>query len=236
MSLTDTKQISEHLIDVRNLVLKSAIAWIVWTVVAFFFSNQLIEIITHPITSRGHLLHFLSPTDTLFFVINTCALAGILGAFPFIMYFIWQYINPILRDQERIFLIRYTPWAFVLLSLGIVFGYIFVVPASLGFLLDITPAGTTLNLTTSEYTGFLFSLLIVMVLAFQAPLVVFGLIKSGLVPKSFFTSKRKEFYFGILVFMAAFGSPDAISWIISTGAVITLFEGALLLSTSKEKP
>jgi sec-independent protein translocase protein TatC len=224
----------DHLNELKVVTIKTMVVWLIATCIAFVYSNQLVEIITKPIRDRGLTLHFLSPTDSFFYVIKICSLAGLVVTLPILTIILWQYVKSALLEHEKNFITQYILSIFVFTTLAIVFGFYFLIPSTLHFLLDFTPKNTELLLTANEYMNFLFGLLISMVLVFQTPIVVFGLIRSGLVPKSFFTSKRKEIYFAILVFMAAFGSPDVLSWGLSTLPVIILFEAAILLANPKK--
>jgi sec-independent protein translocase protein TatC len=224
----------DHLNELKVVTIKTMVLWLIATCVAFVYNNQLVEIITKPVRDRGLILHFLSPTDSFFYVIKICSLTGLVVSLPVLTLFLWQYIKPALADHEKNFITKYILSIFVFTSFAIVFGFYFLIPSTLHFLLDFAPKNTELLLTANEYMNFLFGLLIMMVLVFQTPVVVYGLIRSGLVSKKFFTSKRKEIYFGILVFMAAFGSPDVLSWALSTLPVIVLYEAAILLASNKK--
>jgi sec-independent protein translocase protein TatC len=230
----NSKTLWDHLDELKNVIIKTLLVWLVATGGAFAFNNQLVELITKPVSDRGLTLHFLSPTDSFFYVIKVCSLAGLVISLPVLMIFIWRYISPALLQHEKKFIARYVFSVFLFTTLGVVFGFYFLIPSTLHFLLDFTPKNTELLLTANEYMSFLFGLLILMVLVFQTPIVVFGLIRSGLVEKTFFTSRRKEIYFAILVLMAAFGSPDVLSWVISTLPVIILFEAAIMFASKKD--
>lgn len=229
----ESKELWDHLDDFKNLIIKAIAAWLLATAIAFAFKDRLVEIITKPITDSGQVLHFLSPTDSFFYVIKICSLAGLVVSLPVLMYLLWQFIAPALLKHEKKFVVSYIFSVFLFSTIGVAFGFYFLIPSTFGFLLSIKPANTQLLLTANEYMNFLFGLLILMVLMFQTPIVVFGLIRSGLVEKKFFTTRRKEIYFGLMVFMAAFGSPDVLSWIISTLPVIFLFEAAIMLANKK---
>jgi sec-independent protein translocase protein TatC len=224
----------DHLNELKIVIIKTMLVWLFATCIAFGYNNQLVDIITKPIRDKGLVLHFLSPTDSFFYVIKICSLAGLVVSLPILTIFLWQYLRPALEHHEKNFILKYIISIFLFTSFAIVFGFNFLIPSTLHFLLDFAPKNTELLLTANEYMNFLFGLLILMVLVFQTPIIVFGLIRSGLVEKKFFTSKRKEIYFAILVFMAAFGSPDVLSWGLSTLPVIILYEAAILLASKKQ--
>ncbi|MBC7472556.1 MAG: twin-arginine translocase subunit TatC [candidate division SR1 bacterium] len=221
----------DHLNELKFVIIKIAISWIGFTGIAFIFRNQLVDLITKPARDMNLTLHFLSPTDSFFFVINICSLAGLLVSLPFLSVFIWHYISPALIHKEKAFIASYIFAIFLLSFIAILFGFYFLIPSTLHFLLNFTPTNTQLILTASEYTSFLTSLLGIMILVFQTPVLVYGLIRSDLLPSSFFISKRKEIYFVILIFMAAFGSPDVFTWAVSCVPVLLLYELAILLAS-----
>jgi sec-independent protein translocase protein TatC len=154
---------------------------------------------------------------------------------PFISYFIWEYIRPGLTKNEQGFVSKYVLAVLLFSTIGVVFAYIFLIPTTLEYLLDFMPGNTTLLLTAQNYIDFMYGLLMLMVMVFQTPVVVYGLIKSGLVPRNTFIKRRREVYVAIIVFMAIFGGQDIITLILTSGPVILLYEGALFLSQFPKK-
>jgi sec-independent protein translocase protein TatC len=222
------KPLVEHLNDLKIFLFSSSIVWAVSTVGMFVFWEQLFAFFIQPISSKGIELNFVSPTDSITNVLKICTLAGFLLAMPFITIFLWNFIKPGLAKKEQIFVSKYVLSSLIFSTLGVIFAYLFLIPTTLGYLIDFLPANTKLLLTANEYMNFLYGLLIIMVLVFQTPVVVYGLIKSGVVPRSTFIKQRKFFYLGTLIFMAIFGGQDLLSLALTTLPVIAMYEGAIL--------
>ena len=229
------KTVWEHITELKNLALKLFGVWIVATGICAFYSEKLIDIFTSPLNGTGLNLNFMSPTDSLFFVIKIVSIAGLLISSPLLFLLLWQYLAKALDRREKKFLFTYLGGALVLTILATIYSYIYLIPTSLKFLTDFTPKNTKIILSANEYSSFLLSMLVVIIVVFQTPIMVLSLVKTGLVKVKTFRSKRKEIYFTILVLTAAFGSPDVFTWLISSIPVLVLFEGSLLIGSRIEK-
>jgi sec-independent protein translocase protein TatC len=236
MSLLEEINKSEfvgHLKDLKTLLFKLVISWGLGSVIATIYQKQIFDFLVGPVSRNNLSLHFLSPSDSLMFVIKIVMLSGFVISLPLHVYFFWQYIKPALKLTEIKFFASYF-WVISILSIvATIYGWLSMIPTSLNWLINFTPAGTALLLTANEYFSFILSILLILLIIFQTPVVVFSLIKSGVVTADQVKSKRKEIWMGIIIFSAFFGSPDLISWALSCVPVIILFEGSLSLSTIK---
>jgi sec-independent protein translocase protein TatC len=224
------KPLVDHLHDLKTFLVSTAIVWAVSTIGMLVFWEQLFAFFIEPISSKGIDLNFVSPTDSITNVLKICTLAGFLLAMPFITYFLWNFIKPGLAEKEQKFISKYVLTSLLFSTLGVIFAYIFLIPTTLGYLIDFLPANTKLLLTANEYMNFLYGLLMIMILVFQTPVVVYGLIKSCIVPRKTFIHIRKFFYLGTVIFMALFGGQDLITLALTTLPVIAMYEGAILLA------
>ncbi len=89
--------IVEHLEELRNRLIKSIIAVVIAAFGAYFFSEELMEILTRPV---GELV-FLRPTEAFFTYIKISIFAGIIVALPFLLYQFWSFVLPALHDNEK---------------------------------------------------------------------------------------------------------------------------------------
>ncbi|NJL96414.1 preprotein translocase subunit TatC [Candidatus Gracilibacteria bacterium] len=77
MITKETKPFFDHFIDLKSFLLKVVLSVGVGSIISLIYSNYFISLITNPL--KGRLLHFLSPTDSLFFFNqNTSFLWGII--------------------------------------------------------------------------------------------------------------------------------------------------------------
>jgi sec-independent protein translocase protein TatC len=221
--------------EIKNLVFKLALVWIVGLIIVYFNQSAIYNIYTEPLRQSNLILSFLAPTDSIVFYIKIYSISALILTLPIQIYLFWNYVKDALAVSERKLIKNYFWVAAILSILATVYGWLFMIPSVFHFLVSINPPQTQLLLTAKEYSSFIFGMLLMLILTFQIPLVIFFLISSGTVTKKQVTDKRREIYVGILVVTALFGSPDVFTWLLSCIPVAILFELSLLLSTQNNK-
>ncbi|MBU0640900.1 MAG: twin-arginine translocase subunit TatC [Planctomycetes bacterium] len=86
-----------------------------------------------------------------------------------------------------------------------------------------------------EYLTFVLIMTIAFGLAFQMPLVVYFLARSGIVPVQVFRSYRKVVILVIIFIAGMLAPPDLVSHLLLSGPMILLFELGLFLAARKQK-
>lgn len=92
----------------------------------------------------------------------------------------------------------------------------------------------TTHYKIGEYLSFVLVLMVAFGLAFQMPLVVVALVRSGLVPEKTMRQYRKVIFLVIVVIAAMIAPPDLISHILLSGPMIGLFELGLWIASRKK--
>jgi sec-independent protein translocase protein TatC len=219
----------DHLDDLKKLLIRSVIITGLCSGFVFFSGDFFVKILTFPL--EGRELHFLSPTDSLNFYFKIYTFFALCIASPFLIAMFWAYVKPVLKPKEVLFIRNNFFGGVVLSGLGILYGYFKVLPVALNFLLGLEPAGTTIVLTASNYIDFVISSILILVLVFQTPLVVYFLVNSGIIPKKTIQSKRELIYLAIVILMAVITpTGDIFSLCLVVLPMIGLFEAALLFA------
>ena len=220
-----TKTIWEHLMEFKNVILRLLFVWVVFTIGTTFFSDEINRIFTAPL--EGQVISFLSPTDSFMYLIKIHLFFGFLTSLPVLLLILWQYLNSALETKEKKFFLFYI-FSVLILSLGALFyGYFSIIPISLEFLLSISPEGTQVMLTSQEYTSFLISLLLLLILVFQTPILIFGLIRTGIIKPTTLTNNRKYLYFTLVVVLAMLTPPDVLSLFLTFIPISILLEASI---------
>lgn len=162
--------------------------------------------------------------------------AGLVLAFPYVLWEVWRFIKPGLYAHERKHangMVFYSSFLFVL---GISFGYFVIAPLSVNFLgnyrvselidnqISLSSFMTTV-VTTTFATG----------VVFQLPIVVYFLSRIGLITPRILKVYRKASYVGILVLSAIITPPDVTSQIIVALPLFLLYEISITISRAVEK-
>ena len=218
--------IVEHLEELRNRLIKSIIAVVIAAFGAYFFSEELMEILTRPV---GELV-FLRPTEAFFTYIKISIFAGILVALPFLLYQFWSFVLPALHDNEKKYINLLLPISLFMFALGIAFGFAVVLPLGMRFLLNFGSPELSAMISISHYVSFLLTLLLPFGLIFQLPLVLNLMVKLGIVKIDTLTMFRKYIIVLIFIISAILTPPDIITQMFMAGPLILLYEGSILIA------
>ena len=124
----------EHLTEFRWRFL----AVLVWFGLIFLLSLLFAADIYKWLTaSFEQKLIVLGPDDILWIYISLASLVAFSLTLPFMVYQIWEFIRPALRNSEAKAIFAYIPATFFSFVLGLAFGFYFVSPAILQVLLSL---------------------------------------------------------------------------------------------------
>ena len=143
-----------------------------------------------------------------FFIHMTTSLwLAVVFAFPFIVWFLWNFIKPALYENER----RGSERAFLLgvtmFFLGVAVGYFVVFPITLRFLAEYKVSELVPNqISLNSYMDNFLMLIFIMGIVFEMPLVAWLLSKMGFLHREFFHNYRRHAVVVLLV-LAAFITP-----------------------------
>lgn len=224
----------EHLEELRKRFVHVIIALIISFFIAYGFHERIFVFMQQPITialKRHHLdtqLVYHNPVDGFNLYLKLSFMTGALIAAPYVLYQLWLFISPGLYKHER----RYVwPFMFATVSLffgGAYFGYRFVFPGSLDFLLSYSDKFRPL-IEINEYTGLFLTVILGLGVTFELPILVMFLSIFGIVSPKFLW---KNIRYAILIIfviaaiitptpdiimMCLFASPMLILYCISIG-------------------
>jgi sec-independent protein translocase protein TatC len=258
----DNAQMSfmQHLDALRWHLVRSAIAICLCAVVLFLNNNFLFDtVIFGPLKqefisyrllcSLGHNigagdvmcmtvkiphLQTLSASEQFFTHMWIALVGGIIIAFPYVLYEIWKFIKPALKDTES----RPAQWFVVVASLlfliGIFFGYYLLFPMSYNFLINYNISDSNIvqtNNTLDDYISLISTMTLVSGVVFEMPIVVYFLSRLGLLTPGFMRKYRKYAVVVILIAAAVITpSPDVTSQMVVAIPMYLLYEGSIFVS------
>jgi sec-independent protein translocase protein TatC len=140
---TYTMSLGDHLEELRRRMLLALIAPLPLAIVIFFFSNTLLDLINQPVIDalkRNGLpatLQTLYPAELIVLQMKLSVIAAIVLAFPWILWQLWQFIQPGLYAHERRFVYLLIPGSFILSIAGTMLLYFVMLPLVLQVLIGI---------------------------------------------------------------------------------------------------
>lgn len=157
--------------------------------------------------------------------------AGIIIAFPYILYEFWKFISPGLHSNERKHSRGFIITASLLFFLGVLFGYYIVSPLSINFLGTYQVSEKVHNdFDLDSYIGLVRSCALACGLVFELPIIIYFLTKIGLVTPQFLKKYRKYALVIVLIISAVITPPDVASQIIVAIPVLILYEVSIYIS------
>lgn len=218
----------EHLEELRWRLIKSLVSIILFAVIGFIFSNQIIEILKLPLDNTEPRLELLNTTILGVFLakMRVAIMVGIVFSLPVLIYQLWKFIAPGLIENERVFIPTLVIVTIISFVIGGMFSYFVMIPWSLKFFSILNHGLPDLvnYVTIADYLSYMTLLLTFTGVAFELPIVVFILAKLGIVTPAILRKIRRFAYLIILIISAIFTPADPFTMLGIAGPVILLYE------------
>jgi len=253
----------DHIDILRMHLIRSSIAIIIFTGLAFYFYDFIFDTIimgpknTNFWTYRMMCLigdHFnLGPDFCVksipFNIINTdmagqftlqmnsSLLIGVVLGFPYLLFELWRFVKPALHEKERQSARGFTFYATILFLLGILFGYFIITPLSVNFLANFKVSELIQNqITVDSYLSTVATLSLGTGIVFELPILVFILSKFGIMTPRLMRSSRRYAIVVILIIAAIVTpTPDALTMLTVSFPLFFLYELSIFVSDAVEK-
>lgn len=245
--------LAEHLRELRNRLAKAMLAIVAVTVVAAFFYNDIINLITKPILdsvgceqSFEQLAKSSSTEPCAQITINglltpfTLALkvsltAGVVLASPVWLYQLWGFVAPGLHRHEKKYAYAFVGTGAPLFLGGAYFAYT-VLPTTAKVLLEFTPESTSNLLPLDDLLDLVTRMVLVFGLSFELPLLLVFLNLTGAITGRRMLGWWRGMIMGITVFAAvATPSTDPLTMLALAGPIWILYFGAVAFSLLNDR-
>lgn len=218
----------DHLGELRSVLIQSSIAAALATILCWFWSADLLNIMISPIADQG--IYFTAPNEAF---LTRLKLSGVVGLFvvaPFIFFKIYGFILPGLYRRERKVVTPLLLATAVLFYMGVAFAFLVVIPQVITFLLSFGTDVMEPLIGVEPYFNFVSHLCLAFGLVFELPLLVFFLSVLGIVNPRFLLRGWRYAIIIIAMLSAMLTPPDVISQVMMAGPVLVLYLGSVLVS------
>lgn len=233
----------EHIRALRKVLVISAYAIALGTVLGWIFSDTVFAFLARPVVGiSGVGFITTTPMEPILVKLKVSLVVGVAVSLPILLWQIWSFVLPALKQTERKYIYLIMPSSLALFVLGAAFSFFFVIPVGIKFLLF--AGGGAVNstpfVTKSSYLGFILTFLLSFGLVFQLPVVLLLLIRMGILSPKTLAKKRKWALFIIIVLaMIASPSPDLLSTALMAVPMYLLYEISIwlgyLVARNREK-
>jgi len=237
----------DHLRELRNRIVKMALALVAGMIVGFVFFNPVWKVIERPLCHaniRGYTgcsipgvnqLILNGPMDSFYLRIKVAVIVGVTLSSPVWLYQIWAFITPGLYAREKRWGYIFIGTAVPLFLIGVTLAY-FSLGRSMHYLLGLTPSGVGNYIQVDQYMSFVMAMMLAFGIAFLVPLGIIMLNLAGVLTHQRFRKWRRVMIFAVfLIAGMANPSPDPITMLILGGACAALVEVAEFIVWSNDR-
>jgi sec-independent protein translocase protein TatC len=223
----------EHLGELRNRIIKVAAIFVLAAIVMWFFRKPLFYALLAPAGDRfqGKSLYVTAVGEQFVSDMKLALWAAFVLSIPVLLYQGWAFIAPAVGDMGRVTTYVLITLASSLFLAGIAFGYFFVLPAGLNFLLGWDTERYQTIITPSFYLAFTTRFLLACGIVFELPAATYVCAKLGLIDANLLKKYRKHAVVGNTVLAAAITpSPDPFTMVMLAVPLIIMYELSIVIA------
>ncbi|SCX93276.1 Sec-independent protein translocase TatC [Nonlabens sp. Hel1_33_55] len=161
----------------------------------------------------------------------TSITVGFVVAFPYVLWQVWKFISPGLKQQERKYSSGFIIISSILFFIGVVFGYYVIAPLSVHFMLTYELSDfVETQPSIQSYVAYIRASALASGILFELPIIIYFLTKIGLATPAGMRKGRKFALVAILIVAAIITPPDIASQVIVAIPVLILYEISIYIS------
>ncbi len=220
-----------HLLELRNRLMKAALAIVIAFVPLMTFSRELYAWFAKPLMKylpQGSTMIATEIGSQFFAPLKLAFVGAIFLAIPVLIYQIWAFVAPGLYRHEKRLAVPLLVSAVALFYVGMAFAYFGVFPVVFGFFAGLSIEGVTYMPDIRMYFDFAIFLFFAFGICFEIPVAVLILVKLGVFPLEKLRNFRQYWIVASFVIAAVLTPPDPISQIMMAVPMVILYELGLL--------
>ncbi|KGQ69689.1 twin-arginine protein translocation system subunit TatC [Chelonobacter oris] len=232
-SVEDSQPLINHLIELRNRLLKSIVCILLVFCGLVFFANDIYRIIALPLIEQLPQGASMISTGVVAPFFTPLKLTGVVAIFlsvPFLLYQVWAFVAPALYQHEKRLVYPLLFSSTLLFYVGVAFAYYIVFPLVFGFLTKTAPEGVQIATDISSYLDFVLTIFLAFGICFEVPIAIILLCWSGVTTANDLRKKRPYIIVAAFVVGMFLTPPDVFSQTLLAIPMWVLFEVGLLFS------
>jgi sec-independent protein translocase protein TatC len=227
--------LGEHLEELRGRLFVTLGAVALGTIVAFIFHNHVLTWLNQPLPPDHRRLYTFGVAEPFTVTITVSLYAGLVLALPVILWQAWLFFAPAVDPVAERKVLGLSLVAVALGAAGLAFGYWILLPRAVHFLTNYDSEHFHIAIRASPYYNFVVTVLVGVVLLFQTPLAVLGLVYLGVLSSRTLRKHRKIGYFVTAAIALALPGPDPVTTFLELLPMWLLFEGSIWLAVIFER-
>lgn len=223
----------EHLGELRSRIIKIAAVFVLAAIVTWFFRERLFYFLLAPAGDefQNQTLVVTAVGEQFISDMKLALWSAFVLAIPVLLYQAWAFVAPAVGDMGRVTTYIVITLASSLFLAGIAFGYYFVLPAGLQFLLFWDSDRYETMITPTYYLSFTTRFLLACGIVFELPAATYVCAKLGLIDANLLKKYRKHAVVGNTILAAAITpSPDPFTMIMLAVPLVAMYELSIVIA------
>ena len=218
-----------HLEELRRRIIVCAVGLVAAIAVCWLFAWDILHILERP--AGNVVLHYMKPMEPFLVRFKLALYGGVILSLPVLLYELIAFLSPALKRNERRYTLLVMSMLVVFFGIGVVFGYYYVMPVGIKWLLGIAGGQMKPVLSASEFVSFTGWFMLAFGLAFETPMFIWMLVALRVLTPEQLRKQWRYAYLIILVF-AAIITPDwsPVTMFLVAIPMIVLYEVSILLA------
>ncbi len=227
-----------HLADLRRCLLRAGGAVLLIFFALFPIAGHLYEFFASPLLAA---LPNGSPIATgiispFLVQLKVTLLIAFCIALPYVLFEVWRFVAPGLYTHEKRMVLPLVASSTLLFFSGMAFAYFLVFRVVFGFIASVAPESVAWMPDIEQHLSFALTVFIAFGVAFEVPVAVFLLVRTGAVEIDALRRARPYVIVGAFVVAAIFTPPDVLSQLLLAIPCWILFEIGLFISARFAPP
>lgn len=230
------REIAEALLGLRmKLIRILAMIASVWAISFTFLTDKIIEKIKIDLLPEGAHIVYQYPLEPMILKLKISLYLGIAVALPYILKVVYDTLKnrtDLLKNfnVSRSLAFWYAAVAILLFCIGVLYGYVLMLPFFLKFLYSLAvQQGALAYYSIAEFISFVVLMLVIFGFVFELPLIMYVLVSNDVVKYSTLTYYRRHFYVSFFIIGAMITPPDVFTQMMVAFPMIIFFEISLLI-------
>ncbi len=221
----------DHLEELRSRIIKCLVSILIFSIVTYFFSDQVIDFLARPVNK----VYFMSPTEAFAVRIKMSIILGIILSIPVLFYQLWRFVVPGLFEREVKAVVPAVIFSTIFFIIGGTFCYFIVLPNAIKFLMGFGTEKLEPMIKIGAYISFISYTTLAFGAVFELPVVAYFLGKLGIITDKTLRKGRRFAVLSILILAAAITPPDVFSQVMLAIPLYFLYEVSIIVLKITQK-
>jgi len=227
--------LAEHLDELRARLFVILGSLAVTTIVAFAFHSRVLDWLNKPLPPGHRKLLAIGVAEPFTVSVTVSLYAGLVVSLPVILWQVWAFFAPAFEARSERKVLGLFAFAVALGAAGLSFGYWVLLPRAIHWLTNYDNKHFVHLIQARAYYSFVATVLLGIVVVFQLPLVVLGLVSLGVLSSRTLRKNRRIGYFITAVVALALPGPDPVTTFLELLPMWALFESSIWLAVLFER-